>query len=133
MDVVWVGTTIGGITGALLGATAAWTFVSRRAHARHTRWLAAARDQLAASTQSTRATNVRLQADLEKERASVQKKVLASTAEQRKVVSRLEGELRLAYAEIDRLNGEVAELKGDSAAASLVDGAGFAQTRPYSR
>ncbi|MET0335070.1 MAG: hypothetical protein ABW190_12420, partial [Rhizobacter sp.] len=72
------------------------------------------------------------QAELEKERVSSRERQAAFAAEQRSSVTRLEGQLRFAYAEIDRLNSAArggSALPGDG----VTDGSGFALTRPYER
>ncbi|GAB4554863.1 MAG: hypothetical protein IV105_05230 [Rhizobacter sp.] len=120
------------LLGAVLGGTLTWRVVGVRAKARHARLVAAAREQLTASTQNLRAVNARLQAELEKERTAAQQRQMAFAAEQRSSVTRLEGQLRFAYAEIDRLN---AGTRGPGAAPSdgVTDGSGFALTRPFER
>ncbi|HEY0821697.1 MAG TPA: hypothetical protein VGD46_23180 [Rhizobacter sp.] len=133
MDVMAMATAgIAGLAGAGVGAVAAWRVIGVRAAARHTRLVAAAREQVAASTQNLRAVNARLQAELEKEKLSARERQAAFAAEQRSSVTRLEGQLRFAYAEIDRLNAAArggAPLPGDG----VTDGSGFALTRPFER
>jgi len=120
------------LLGAVLGGVVAWRVVGVRAKARHARLVAAAREQVVASTQNLRAVNARLQAELEKERTASQQRQMAFAAEQRSSVTRLEGQLRFAYAEIDRLN---AAARGSNAPAGdgVTDGSGFALTRPFER
>ena len=120
------------LLGAVLGTAVAWRMIGARAKMRHARLVAAAREQVAASTQNMRAVNARLQAELEKERIASQQRQMAFTAEQRSSVTRLEGQLRFAYAEIDRLN---AAARGPGAATGdgVTDGSGFALTRPFER
>lgn len=120
------------LLGTVVGAAGAWRVVGARAAARHTRLVAAAREQVVASTQNLRAVNARLQAELEKERTASQQRQMAYAAEQRSSVTRLEGQLRFAYAEIDRLN---AAARGPNAAPGdgVTDGSGFALTRPFER
>jgi hypothetical protein len=133
MDVMAIATAgIAGLAGAGVGAVAAWRVVGVRAAARHTRLVAAAREQVAASTQNLRAVNARLQAELEKEKLSARERQAAFAAEQRASVTRLEGQLRFAYAEIDRLN---AAARGGTASPGdgVTDGSGFALTRPFER
>ncbi|MBX3622719.1 MAG: hypothetical protein KF891_22350 [Rhizobacter sp.] len=134
MDMTGIATALAaGSIGALLGGAMAWRVLGARATARYARLVAAAREQVATSTQNLRTTNARLQAELEKEKASARQRQLAFAAEQRASVTRLEGQLRFAYAEIDRLNGS----SGGDAHARPGDGAtdahGFALTRPYER
>ncbi|MBC7955979.1 MAG: hypothetical protein H7Y33_08940 [Cytophagales bacterium] len=123
---------IAALFGGVLGGALAWRVIGGRAMARHTRLVAAAREQVAASTQNLRAVNARLQADLEKERTASQQRQAVFTAEQRSSVTRLEGQLRFAYAEIDRLN---AASRGSSGAVGdgVTDAHGFALTRPFER
>lgn len=133
MDMATFTTTLGaGAAGLLLGAVIAWRVVKVQAKQQHARLVAAAREQLAASTNNMRATNARLQAELERERVSAQQRVAATAAEQRASVARLEGQLRFAYAEIDRLNAVAGGSRGDGDDV-LTDGTGFALTRPYAR
>jgi hypothetical protein len=132
MDLTGVATTVAvGVSGALLGAGVAWRILAVRASARHARLVNAAREQLSASTQNLRAVNARLQADLEKEKTASRQREMALGAEQRASVTRLEGQLRFAYAEIDRLNAAArgGALPGDG----VTDGQGFALTRPFER
>lgn len=133
MDAMGIATAlVAALLGAALGGGFAWRFIGLRAMTRHTRLVAAAREQLVVSTQNLRATNARLQAQLEKERISSQQRQAAFTAEQRSSVTRLEGQLRFAYAEIDRLNA-AARGPGGSPGDGETDGHGFALTRPYER
>jgi hypothetical protein len=133
MDIMGIATMLAaGLVGAVLGAALAWRVIGDRAKARHVRLVASAREQVVASTQNLRAVNARLQAELEKERTGAQQRQAAFAAEQRSSVTRLEGQLRFAYAEIDRLN---AGSKGAGGAQSdgVTDGSGFALTRPFER
>lgn len=133
MDMMAITTMLAaGLLGALLGGALAWRLVSKRAAARHAGLVTTAREQIAASLQNLRAVNARLQADLEKEKSASQARQVAFATEQRASVTRLEGQLRFAYAEIDRLN---ATTKGSSGAAGegVTDGSGFALTRPFER
>lgn len=133
MDMMAIATAlVAALLGAALGGGFAWRVIGRRSTARHTRLVAAAREQLAASTQNLRATNARLQAELEKEKTASQQRQVAFTAEQRSSVTRLEGQLRFAYAEIDRLNA-AARGPGGSPGDGQTDVHGFALTRPYER
>ena len=127
----WATTVAVGVGGALLGASLAWRVLAARATTRHARLVTAAREQLVSSTQNLRAVNARIQADLEKEKTASRQREMALTAEQRASVTRLEGQLRFAYAEIDRLNaaGRGGTLPGDG----VTDGQGFALTRPFER
>jgi hypothetical protein len=132
MDMMSLGTAAAaGMAGLLLGAIGAWRIVSQRAEVRHARLVAAAREQLATSTHNVRATNARLQSELDKERIASQQRLTAGMAEQRASVARLEGQLRFAYAEIDRLSAAVGERPDDTSGPT--DASGFALTRPYSR
>jgi hypothetical protein len=131
MDMMAITTAVAaGLFGVALGGGLAWWVLGVRAAARHARLVAAAREQVVASTQNLRATNARLQADLEKEKTGSQQRQMAFMVEQRSSVTRLEGQLRFAYAEIDRLN---AVSRGSAGAArdSMTDSHGFAVTRPY--
>lgn len=132
MDMMGMATAlVAGTTGALLGAALSWRILASRAAARHARLVTAAREQLAASTQNLRATNARLQAELEKEKTVSRQREAALSAEQRSSVTRLEGQLRFAYAEIDRLNA--ASRGGANPGDGVTDGHGFALTRPFER
>jgi hypothetical protein len=136
MDIMGIATMLAaGLVGALLGATLAWRVVGDRAKARHVRLVASAREQVAASTQNLRASNARLQAELEKERTAAAQRQVAVAAEQRSSVTRLEGQLRFAYAEIDRLNvgSRGADGASGAPAENVTDGSGFALTRPFER
>jgi len=133
MDMMGIATTLlAGLIGALLGGVVAWRVIGVRAAARHARLVTAAREQVAASTQNLRAVNARLQAELEKEKTASQQRQVAFAAEQRASVTRLEGQLRFAYAEIDRLNAATRG-PGGAPADSTTDAHGFALTRPYER
>jgi TolA-binding protein len=130
----WVAGATGLLAGVMVGGAFAWRVSQQKAQARHQRLVANAREQMVASTQKLRTVNARLQADLEKERNSVQTQVASVQAERRADVARLEGQLRYAYAEIDRLN---AATRGGTAQSGFSDttseASGFALTRPYSR
>ena len=133
MDIMGIATLLGaGLAGAVLGAGAAWQVLGSRAKARHARLVATAREQLTASTQNLRAVNARLQAELEKEKTAAAQRQAAFAAEQRSSVTRLEGQLRFAYAEIDRLNAG-ARGTGGATGDGVTDGSGFALTRPFER
>ncbi len=122
----------GASIGALISGGVVWRTLSVRAAARHVHLLTVAREQVAAQTQSMRAAHARLQAELTRERSTAQQRHMAALAEQRASVTRLEGQLRFAYAEIDRLNAANLHhtgLPGDG----MTDGDGFAVTRPYER
>lgn len=133
MDVMGIATVLSaGLVGAALGAAVTWRVIGSRAAARHARLVAAAREQVAASTQNARAVNARLQAELEREKLSARERQAAFAAEQRSSVTRLEGQLRFAYAEIDRLNA-AARGGGVPPGDGVTDGSGFALTRPFER
>ncbi len=137
MDMLAIGTAAAaGLSGFLLGGVIAWRKVSVRASLRYSRLVATAREQLAASTQSLRTTNARLQAELEKERTQAQQRIAVGIADQRSSLARLESQLRIAYAEIDRLTAAENERErsrfndaADDDASE--DNSGFAVTRPY--
>ena len=122
------------LAGLLVGAAFAWRISQQKAMRRHQRLVAGAKEQLVATTQKMRVLNAKLQAELEKERSTIQEQLAAGAAERRATVTRLEGQLRFAYAEIDRLNAAVT---GPGAQPGFTDtssdGTGFALTRPYSR
>lgn len=132
MDVMGMASlALAGLLGAALGGAVTWRVIGVRASARHARLVTAAREQVAASTQNLRAVNARLQAELEKEKIASRQRQAAVAAEQRSSVTRLEGQLRFAYAEIDRLNA--AARGGAMPADGVTDGNGFALTRPFER
>lgn len=138
MDMSIVATVLAaGFAGACLGGGVVWQLVRSRAATRYARVVAAAREQVAASTQNLRAANARLQAELEKEKASARQGRMVFAAEHRATVTRLEGQLRFAYAEIDRLNGSDASREAAHAALAHADAPtdahGFALTRPFER
>jgi hypothetical protein len=122
---------VGAFAGAVVGGMLAWNLANHRAKLRQGRWVAAARQQLAAGNNASRAKITKLAAELEKERESVQDRILAAGADQRSVIARLEGQLAFAYAEIDRMNSEIDERAGRTPHDSMIDGNGFALTRPY--
>lgn len=129
---------VAGLLGAAAGGGLTWRVVGARATARHARLVAAAREQVAASTKNLRTVNLRLQTELEKEKATARQRQAGFAAEQRASVSRLEGQLRFAYAEIDRLNGTArAESSGRGGFHAHLDAEadeqGFALTRPFQR
>jgi hypothetical protein len=133
MDMMAIATALAaGLIGAMLGATLAWRVIGSRAAARHARLVTTAREQVAASAQNLRAVNARLQAELEKEKTASQQRQAAFALEQRSSVTRLEGQLRFAYAEIDRLNAATRG-PGASPPDTQTDSHGFALTRPYER
>lgn len=123
---------LAGLLGVVLGGGVAWRVIGARAAARHAHLVVAAREQVMATTQNQRAVNARLQAELEKERSASQQRQMVFAAKQRTSVTRLEGQLRFAYAEIDRLN---AATRGPNATPGdgVIDGSGFALTRPFER
>lgn len=134
MDMMGIATTLlAGLIGAVLGGVVAWRVIGARAEARHARLVVAAREQVATTTQNQRAVNARLQAELEKERTASQQRQAAFAAEQRSSVTRLEGQLRFAYAEIDRLNAAARGPGGAAPSDTSTDAHGFALTRPYER
>lgn len=128
----WAMTLTGAVLGMMAGAALAWRVIGQRAKQRHARLVAAAREQIVTTTQNLRATNARLQAELEKERAVVQQRQSVVSAQLRSEVARLEGQLRFAYVEIDRLNSGSGKHGGASAEVQT-DVHGFALTRPYER
>jgi len=133
MDMMAIATALAAaLVGAMLGGTLAWRVIGSRAAARHARLVTAAREQVAASSQNLRAVNARLQAELEKEKTASQQRQAAFALEQRSSVTRLEGQLRFAYAEIDRLNAATRG-PGGPVADTQTDSHGFALTRPYER
>jgi hypothetical protein len=133
MDVMGMATALtAGLGGAVVGVAVAWRVCSARAAVRHARLVATAREQVTASAQNLRAVNARLQAELEREKLSSRERQAVFAAEQRSSVTRLEGQLRFAYAEIDRLNAATRSggvVPGDG----VTDGSGFALTRPFER
>lgn len=132
MDMVWMGVTVvAAVSAALLGAGVSWSIVSRRARMRERRFVVAAQDQLATSTRSLRATNTRLQVELETERAALQRRVTAGLAEQRATTQRLQEQLRFAYMEIDHLKALAGQVQESPEVAP--DGSGFALTQPFMR
>jgi hypothetical protein len=130
---------VAGLLGAAAGSGLTWRVVGARATARHARLVAAAREQVAASTKNLRTVNLRLQTELEKEKATARQRQAGFAAEQRASVSRLEGQLRFAYAEIDRLNASSNAGAGSRGGfhalldSDRVDEHGFALTRPFQR
>lgn len=126
---LWVSCGTAALVGLLLGAGVAWQMAGRRAEARERRLIVAAKEQYATGTQGLRATNTRLQATLDQEKESVQARLSAAAADHRAALARVEGQLRFAYAEIDRLQASNAVHAGEDPA----DASGFALTRPYSR
>lgn len=121
-----VGAVVGLLVGAVAGAFVAWKFATERTASRLERLAAEERDQLANGLKQLRSINVRLQAELDNVKADSSKRLLALSSEQRGSITRLEGQLRFAYAEIDRLRA------GPSGHDAQVDEHGFAVTRPYS-
>lgn len=123
-----------GVAGLLLGAGLSWAFVARRASQRDARLVAAAREQVAVSTQGIRAAHAKLQAELEKERAAAPQMQLE---QQRLLVQRLQAQLRAANAEITRLQAAAAPPPAPARAPGILlpedqtDPDGFAMTRPF--
>jgi len=132
MNLAWMisaGTAAG--LGMIVGGAIAWQWCSSRAMKRQRRLVATAREQYATGTQGLRATNARLQASLDKEKLAIQGRLAAAAADHRAELVRLEGQLRFAYAEIDRLQ---ARGTGEGAAPGApTDAHGFALTRPFER
>ena len=129
MNLAWVisaGTSAG--LGLLVGGAVAWHLCTGRAERRHKRLVVAAREQYATGTQGLRATNARLQAAVETEKQSVQARLTQAAQDHRTEVARLEGQLRFAYAEIDRLQAHERPEPADAG-----EGREFALTRPFER
>lgn len=133
-----------GVAGLLLGAGVSWALIARRASQREARLVAAAREQVAVSTQGIRAAHAKLQAELEKERAAAaasQSGPQVQLEQQRLLVQRLQAQLRAANAEIDRLQGASAPPPARPPAPAprfllpedQIDPDGFAMTRPFER
>ena len=132
MNLAWMisaGTAAG--LGMIVGGAIAWQWCSSRATKRQRRLVVAAREQYASGTQGLRATNARLQAALDKEKQAIQGRLAAAAADHRAELVRLEGQLRFAYAEIDRLQAR-GPAEG-SAPGEPTDVHGFALTRPFER
>ena len=130
MNTVWVGiAAVAAVSSALLGAGFSWNILTRRGRLRERRLVASAQEQYATGTRGLRASNTRLQVELETERASLQRRVATGIAEQRAANLRLEEQLRFAYMEVDRLKTQLGG--GKLAAERAGDGTGFALTQPY--
>ena len=69
---------VGALAGSGLGGVLAWLMASGRAKTRQSRWVAAARQQLAASTNANRTKILKLTAELDKERESLSERVTAA-------------------------------------------------------
>ena len=91
--------------------------------------MAAAREQHVSGTHGLRAANARLQAALDQEKLAIHSRISAAAAEHRAAMSRAEGQLQFAYAEIDRL--QASARRGEPAGSC--DAHGFALTQPFSR
>lgn len=130
MNLAWMVTMGSGVlVGALVGGGAAWHLCSRQAQRRHRRTVVAAKEQYVSGTQGLRATNARLQAALDQEKTAIQGRLAAAAADHRAALTRVEGQLRFAYAEIDRLQQAARSPSG----ASPREAHGFALTRPFER
>lgn len=125
----WVSCGTAALVGLLLGAGIAWQLANRRAAVRERRLVVAAKEQYATGTQALRATNTRLQAAVDQEKQAVQARLSAAAADHRAALARVEGQLRFAYAEIDRLQAAQHAHGGEDP----VEAHGFAVTRPYTR
>ena len=117
--------------GMVVGGVIAWQWCASRATKRQRRLVATAREQYASGTQGLRATNARLQAALDQEKQAIQGRLAAAAADHRAEVVRLEGQLRFAYAEIDRLQAR--GRASGAASGEPADAHGFALTRPFER
>ncbi len=137
-------TWIFGAGGLVLGAALSWAVNARLAAQREARLAAAARDQVAHSTQGIRAAYAKLQADSEKEKAASLSGPQQELEQQRQLVQRLQAQLRAANAEIDRLQPPPAPAAptpgmtmsiapGILLPEDQVDPDGFAMTRPFER
>lgn len=133
-----------GAAGLLLGAGLSWVVAGQRASQREARLVAAAREQVAQSTQAIRAAHSKLQAEVEKERAAAAASSgpQAQLEQQRSLVQRLQAQLRAANAEIDRLQptpasppaGQTLSIApGILLPEDQTDPDGFAMTRPFER
>jgi multidrug resistance efflux pump len=122
---------VGAFAGVVTGGMLAWGLASQRAKTRQARWVAAARQQLAASSTASRTRIQNLTTELDKERKAVDERLAGAGAEQRSTIARLEGQLAFAYAEIDRMNADIDQNAGRATHDSMIDGNGFALTRPY--
>lgn len=126
-------TLLAALVGLLAGSLITWQIMRKQSARRYARLVAAAREQLVASTQNLRVANGRLQADLQNEQAAAHDRQVAFVAKQRESVLRLEGQLRFAYGEIDRLRMAAGHGSAASGGAVPDDPHGFAVTRPYER
>lgn len=130
MNLAWlVSMAAGALVGAIVGGGVAWQLCTRRSLARQRRIVVAAKAQYVAGTQGLRATTTRLQAALDQEKLAIQGRLAAAAADHRAALGRVEGQLRFAYAEIDRLQTAARP----PAAGATGDGHGFALTRPFER
>jgi len=116
------------VAGLMLGAVAGGWVALRLARKRFDAQLRKATDEVsqrqAAMIEQLRSAQLRAQSELEQARGSLKRQLAAIAAEPRAALERAEGRLKAAYAELDRLRGNVP----DSGMAELTDG--FAATRP---
>ena len=122
-----------GVLALLAAAGAGWWIAQRvlREHyeTRVHRVVDMVRHQHATATDKLRAAHAAVQTELERQRTTMHRQVAVATVEARNAAARLEDQLRMAYAELDRLRMEVDGPSRRTARAELDDG--FAVTQPW--
>lgn len=116
----------------LLGSGASW-FYARRSLSRQfdqklRRIVDMHRKQHEAVVDKLNASHALARKELEHQRKSVPRQISVASADQRSAVSRLEEQLKAAYAELDRLRLEV---KGPAPVGRPKLSNGFADTQPF--
>lgn len=116
----------------LLGSGASWFYVrrslSRQFDQKLRRIVEMHRKQHETVVDKLNASHVLARKELERQRKSVPRQITVSSADQRSAVSRLEDQLKGAYAELDKLRLEV---KGPAPVGRPKLSNGFADTQPF--
>ena len=121
------------VVGAFLaGSVLAWWttqwVLSGRFEARLRQSEQAMRQQQEAALAKMRADHTSARLEMETQRSSLPRQIAAATAEQRATAARLQEQLKMAYAELDRLRVQV---KGPAAPGKIEQTDGFANTQPF--
>lgn len=128
LDMNWVAIGVTAVCAAGASATAVHWFLSQRLRERERRLTVAAQEHVTQGTSQLRAAMTKLQLELEKERVSSRQRVAAGIAEERAQVARLQSQLKLAYAQLDRLRAEIEPTPARPRAETT---SGFAVTMPF--
>ena len=117
---------VAALIGLFAGWTVAWRVIQRQVRIRRQ---ALVQGAAAARKNAPAESNMVARAELELERTKALREAAASAAEQRALVSHLEGKLRIAQMDIDRL--EKAAERRHASENDTDSGSGFAHTQPF--